>query len=149
MITPTDKKHPYTKELQNTLNVAKTKCECLQKRLDLIEKKYFTKHLFSFFISPYARNEATLLKISTQNELAALKRVIKEKELYFIDYMKQYVEDMEEVESNFERVVAEANEKAKTNETLRVFLSKIIWENLEKNTEAKIYFYKQIKKQLK
>ena len=149
MITTTDKKHPYTKELQNTLNVAKKKCECLQKRLDLIESKYFKKHLFSFFISSYDRNEANLLKISTQNELAALKRDVKEKELYFIDYMKQYIEDMEEVESNFDRVVSEAKEKAKTNENLRLFLSKIIWENLEKNTEAKIYFFKQIKKQLK
>jgi hypothetical protein len=70
MITTTDKKHPYTKELQNTLNVAKKKCECLQKRLDLIESKYFKKHLFSFFISSYDRNEANLLKISTQNESA-------------------------------------------------------------------------------
>jgi hypothetical protein len=149
MITTSDKKHPYTKELQKTLDVARLKISCLEKRLELIEKMYFSKHLFSFFISPYVRNEATLTKITTQNEISALKRVIKEKEQYFVEYMKQYVEDIEEVESNFERVVKEANDKAKTNETLRVFLSKIIWENLEKNTEAKIYFYKQIKKQLK
>jgi hypothetical protein len=149
MITETDKKHPYTKELQKTLDVARLKISCLEKRVELIDKYYFTKHLLSFLNSAYSKNEAMLTKIATQNEISALKRVIKEKEQYFVEYMKQYVEDIEEVESNFERVVKEANEKAKTNETLRVFLSKIIWENLEKNTEAKIYFYKQIKKQLK
>jgi hypothetical protein len=149
MVTESDKKHPYTKELQKTLDVARLKINCLEKRIKLIDKKYFSKNLFSFLINSYDRNEATLTKIATQNEISALKRVIKEKEQYFVEYMKQYVEDIEEVESNFDRVVKEANEKAKTNSTLKDFLSKIIWENLEKNTEAKIYFYKQIKKQLK
>jgi hypothetical protein len=107
----------------------------------LIDDEYFNKNA-------YHQNEAELIKINTQNEIAAIKRVINEKEQYFVQYMKQYVEDMDEVESNFDNVVTDAKEKAKTNPELNTFLNQIIWDNLEKNTEAKIYFYKQIKKKL-
>ena len=78
----------------------------------------------------------------------ALKRVINEKEKYFVKFMQQYVEDMDEVEANFDKVVSDAKQKSETDNDLKVFLSKIIWDNLDKNTEAKIYFYKQIKKKL-
>lgn len=134
-------KHLYTKELQKTLDVAKLKCSFLEKRLLLIDDEYFNK-------SAFEKNEADLIKINTANEIAALNRVIKEKEQYFVQYMKQYIEDIDEVESNFTTLVADAKEKAKTNPELNTFLNQIIWENLEKNTEAKIYFYKQIKKKI-
>lgn len=134
-------KHIYTKELQKTLDVAKLKCSFLEKRLLLIDDEYSSK-------SAFEKNEADLIKINTTNEIAALNRVIREKEQYFVQYMKQYIEDMDEVESNFTTLVADAKEKAKTNPELNTFLNQIIWENLEKNTEAKIYFYKQIKKKI-
>lgn len=134
-------KHLYTKELQKTLDVAKLKCSFLEKRLLLIDDEYFNK-------SAFEKNEADLIKINTANEIAALNRVIKEKEQYFVQYMKQYIEDIDEVESNFTTLVTDAKEKAKTNPELNTFLNQIIWENLEKNTEAKIYFYKQIKKKI-
>jgi hypothetical protein len=134
-------KYIYTKELQKTLDVAKLKCSFLEKRLLLINDEYFNK-------SAFEKNEADLIKINTANEIAALSRVIKEKEQYFVQYMKQYIEDIDEVESNFTTLVSDAKEKAKTNPELNTFLNQIIWENLEKNTEAKIYFYKQIKKKI-
>jgi hypothetical protein len=134
-------KHIYTKELQKTLDVAKLKCSFLEKRLLLIDDEYSNK-------SAFEKNEADLIKINTTNEIAALNRVIREKEQYFVQYMKQYIEDMDEVESNFTTLVTDAKEKAKTNPELNTFLNQIIWENLEKNTEAKIYFYKQIKKKI-
>jgi hypothetical protein len=134
-------KHLYTKELQKTLDVAKLKCSFLEKRLLLIDDEYSSK-------SAFEKNEVDLIKINTTNEIAALNRVIREKEQYFVQYMKQYIEDMDEVESNFDIVVADAKEKAKTNPELNTFLNQIIWDNLEKNTEAKIYFYKQIKKKI-
>lgn len=134
-------KYLYTKELQKTLDVAKLKCSFLEKRLLLIDDEYSNK-------SAFEKNEAELIKINTANEIAALNRVIREKEQYFVQYMKQYIEDMDEVESNFTTLVADAKEKAKTNPELNTFLNQIIWENLEKNTEAKIYFYKQIKKKI-
>jgi hypothetical protein len=134
-------KYLYTKELQKTLDVAKLKCSFLEKRLLLIDDEYFNK-------SAFEKNEADLIKINTANEIAALNRVIKEKEQYFVQYMKQYIEDIDEVESNFTTLITDAKEKAKTNPELNTFLNQIIWENLEKNTEAKIYFYKQIKKKI-
>ena len=134
-------KHLYTKELQKTLDIAKFKCGFLEKRLLLIDDEYFNKNA-------YQQNEAELIKLNTQNEIAAIKRVINEKEQYFVQYMKQYVEDMDEVESNFDNLVKDAKLKAETDITLKKFLNKIIWDNLEKNTEAKIYFYKQIKKRI-
>jgi hypothetical protein len=134
-------KYLYTKELQKTLDVAKLKCSFLEKRLLLIDDEYFNK-------SAFEKNEADLIKINTANEIAALNRVIKEKEQYFVQYMKQYIEDIDEVESNFTTLVTDAKEKAKTNPELNTFLNQIIWDNLEKNTEAKIYFYKQIKKKI-
>ena len=102
--------HPYTKELQETLNVTKLKCGYLEKRLELIDSEYSSK-------SEYDKNEAELIKINTQNELMALKRVINEKEKYFVKFMQQYVEDMDEVEANFDsESMTKAIELAKSGE---------------------------------
>ena len=112
-------KHLYTKELQKTLDVAKLKCSFLEKRLLLIDDEYFNK-------SAFEKNEADLIKINTANEIAALNRVIKEKEQYFVQYMKQYIEDIDEVESNFTTLVTDAKEKAKTNPELNNFLKLVL-----------------------
>lgn len=133
--------HPYMKTLEDTLELAKFKLECLEKRLILIDEEYKTK-------SDYEKNESELIKITTRSEISAIKRVIKEKESYFINFMKQYVEDMDEIESNFTDVVNKAKEKSLTDPKIKTILEKVVWENLEKNTEAKIYFYKQIKKMI-
>lgn len=131
------------KTLQDTLTLAKQKLECLEKRIVFLEQNDFITQ------TPYQKNEDQIAIIETRGQISSLKRVIKEKEAYFLKFMAQYIEDMDEIDSNFDSVVAQAREQAKIDTVLAEFLSKILFENLENNTESKIYFYKQIKKRLK
>lgn len=134
--------HPYMKTLQDKLTPAKQKLECLEKRIVFIQEGDMITG------TPYQKNEAMILLIETREKIEAIKRIIKEKEAYFLKFMAQYIEDMDEIDSNFDNVVARARKQAETDEALAEFLGKIFWENLNKNTESKIYFYKQIKKRL-
>ncbi len=139
----TPQNHPYMKTLQDTLTPTKQKLECLEQRV-----MFLGLVVDDELALPYDKNEAKIKIIETKSEIEALKRVIREKEAYFMKFMAQYIEDLDEVDSNFDSVVSQAKKQAETDVVLSDLLAKIHWEGLEQNNEAKIYFYKQIKKRL-
>lgn len=134
--------HPYLQQLKNTLVTQKTMKECLEKRLFLIHLDYVNK-------SEYEKNEIEIAKIKTQGEIDVLKRVIDEKENYFIKYMKQFVIDIEEVEKEYENIIKKAKIKATTNTEMTNLLGSVNWKNVEENVEVKIHLYKRLKDLLK
>lgn len=131
--------HPYMKVLQDTLKTAETKKELLEKRLAMIDLEYQGR-------SPYQLNEAEIIKIETRSEISSISRVIREKKQYYVKFMQQYIEDIDEIESNFDTVINKAKEMAKNDEVLAERLKMVNWTGLDSNTEAKIYVYKQFKK---
>ena len=134
-------KHPYLTVLENQLKTAKLKKQLLENRIVFLENKNISESCHEY-------NEDQIIIINTNSEISALTRVIKEKETYFINFMQKFIEDCDEMESNFDRIKKEAYEKAETDPAIKDFLGRIFWDNLENNIEAKVEFYKLIKKKL-
>ncbi len=134
-------KHPYLTVLENQLKTAKLKKELLERRITFLE-------LADMSPNSYTGNENKIIILDTRSQISALDRVIKEKETYFIKFMEKFIEDCDEMESNFDRVKEEAYKKAETDPAIKDFLARIFWENLENNIEAKVEFYKLIKQKL-
>lgn len=134
-------KHPYLTVLEGQLKTAKLKKQLLENRIVFLENKNISESCHEY-------NEDQIIIINTNSEISALTRVIKEKETYFINFMQKFIEDCDEMESNFDRIKKEAYEKAKTDPAIKDFLGRIFWDNLENNIEAKVEFYKLIKQKL-
>lgn len=134
-------KHPYLTVLENQLKTAKLKKQLLENRIVFLENKNISESCHEY-------NEDQIIIINTNSEISALTRVIKEKETYFINFMQKFIEDCDEMESNFDRIKKEAYEKAETDPAIKDFLGRIFWDNLENNIEAKVEFYKLIKQKL-
>lgn len=134
-------KHPYLSVLENQLKTAKLKKQLLENRIYFLENKDISEACHEY-------NEDQILIIDTKSQISALDRVIKEKEAYFIKFMQKFIEDCDEMESNFDRVKEEAYKKAETDPAIKDFLGRIFWDNLENNIESKVEFYKIIKQKL-
>lgn len=133
--------HPYLSTLEAQLKTAKQKKQLLENRIYFLENKDISEACHEY-------NEDQILIIDTKSQISALDRVIKEKEAYFIKFMQKFIEDCDEMESNFDRVKQEAYKKAKTDPAIKDFLGRIFWDNLENNIESKVEFYKLIKQKL-
>lgn len=133
--------HPYLSVLEGQLKTAKLKKQLLENRIVFLENKNLSESCHEY-------NEDQITIINTKSEISALDRVIKEKEAYFIKFMEKFIEDCDEMESNFDRVKKEAYKKAETDSSIKDFLARIFWDNLENNIEAKVQFYKLIKQKL-
>lgn len=134
-------KHPYLTVLESQLKTAKLKKQLLENRINFLDNKNISE-------SCYEYNEDQIVIIDTKSQISALDRMIKEKETYFIKFMEKFIEDCDEMESNFDRIKKEAYEKAKTDPAIKDFLGRIFWDNLENNIESKVEFYKLIKQKL-
>lgn len=131
--------HPYMKVLEEHLTTHKLKIECLEKRLVLIDEEYKDKNDFQ-------KNEAELIKLSTIFEINASKKALYEKEQYYIKFMASYIEDIEEVESNYDNLLSTAKTMKEDCKEIRDCLDRVNLEAVEKNSEVKIQFYKKLKK---
>jgi hypothetical protein len=130
--------HPYLKQLKNTLVTQKTLKECLEKRLYLIHLDYANK-------SEYEKNEIEITKIKTQGEIDVLKRVINEKENYFIKFMQGFVKDLEEMDANYDTVLKKATDKSHKDIGLNNILKSVNWAMVNESLEVKVHLYKRLK----
>jgi len=134
--------HPHMENLKATLVTQKTMKECLERRLRLIDVDLSKK-------SEYEKNEIEITKIRTIGEIDVLKRVIYEKENYFIKYMQQFIKDLEELDKNYDKVIAQARTQAKTNTHVDNTLKSVKWDVVKTNMEVKIHLYKRLKDLMK
>ena len=130
--------HPYLEVLQETLAVHKKMLDCLEKRLVLVHIDYALKN-------EYEKNEIEIVKIKTQGEIDALKKVIKMREEYFINYMKNFSIQMEECEKEYEDILS----KAKLNSKVSPILDTVNWLAVKENIEVKVKLYQRLKDLLK
>lgn len=134
-------KHPYLTVLESQLKTAKLKKQLLENRINFLENKNLSESCHEY-------NEDQITILDTKSQISALTRVIREKDAYFIKFLKQFIEDCDEMESNFDRIKKEAYKKAETDPAIKDFLARIFWDNLENNIESKVEFYKLIKQKL-
>ena len=130
--------HPYAKVLQDTLATHKKMLDCLEKRLTLIPIDYATKN-------EHEKNEIEIIKIKTQGEIDSIKKVIKQREEYFLNYMKQFSVDVEECENEYENILQKAKIKATKNTDMTDLLESVNWKGVDENIEVKIKLYQRLK----
>jgi len=130
--------HPYAKVLQDTLATHKKMLDCLEKRLTLIHIDYATKN-------EHEKNEIEIIKIKTQGEIDSIKKVIKQREEYFLNYMKQFAIDVEECENEYETILKKSKIKATTNTDMTELLQSVNWKGVDENIEVKIKLYQRLK----
>jgi len=110
--------------------------DCLEKRLTLIHIDYATKN-------EHEKNEIEIIKIKTHGEIDSIKKVIKQREEYFVNYMKQFAIDVEECENEYETIL----NKAKSLKDMQMIelLSSVNWKGVDENIEVKIKLYQRLK----
>lgn len=131
--------HPYMSFLQSTLQTHKQLLECYEKRMSLISIGSASKN-------EYEKNEIQITRIKTQSEIDICKRVIKEKEDYFVKFMNQFVVDLDECEKNFDSLLQRA--KFSSDAAIMNILHAANYNAIHQNAEVKIHFYKRLKKLL-
>jgi hypothetical protein len=128
--------HPYAKVLQDTLATHKKMLDCLEKRLTLIHIDYATKN-------EYEKNEIEITKINTHGIIESIKKVIKQREEYFVNYMKQFAIDVEECEKEYETILNKA--KSSKDTAIIELLASVNWKGVDENIEVKIKLYQRLK----
>lgn len=91
--------------------------------------------------------EIELLKIPS--EIHTLKKVILEKEKYFEKYAAEYEGKLKEMEANYNKVYAMAQNSAKSNPAIEKFLRSADMNVVNSAVEYKVNFYFELKKLLK
>lgn len=130
----------YLETLSNELRDHNLYYEMLNKRLALIKanNSYTEK-------SEFEKNEIEICIVETKGKLAALRKVITEREKYFKGYAEQYEKDSEECDKNFDAVLELAKQKAPKNKILNEEINAIVWENVNSIPEVKVTLYKRLK----
>lgn len=130
--------YTYLETLRSTLTTHKRMLELLENRIVLMRTEYSSK-------SDYEKNEVDILEIKTIGEIDILRRVISEKENYFVNFMKQFSVDFEDMQKNFSEVLLQANKRAEKDTGMALLLASVKWDSIEKEPEAKVQVYKRIK----
>lgn len=139
--------HPYAKRLEESLQEQKNYLILLESKIEDLTRTIERANPDTIRIETSLRLELTEKKINkykTQAEITSIKKVIFEKENYFKGYMEQFVKDEAEVNLRYKHTVDIAKKSTKPN--VQKLLSRVKWERIEGDIEAKIALYKQLKK---
>lgn len=140
--------NPYAQKLEKGLQTHRNMLLLLENKAILLEVTIGLKEAeYAATSSPFTKLEITESKIeliNTQGHIEATKTALKEKEQYHKGYMEQFVKDEEEVNKRYANTLAIA--KKSTKPEVKHLLSKVIFERIDGDIEAKIAFYKQMKK---
>ena len=137
-------KHPYMDDvLVPRLFKAKKLLECLEIRKTYLEK------LTGFnpgddTKEKYQHNEYLIEIIETDGRIASQKNLIAERERYNVQFMKQFVIDIQDCDKFYDAALAKAKAMATSNKRIREELAATKWENIDTNLEVKIAFFKRL-----
>ena len=131
-------KHPYMQYLEGQLVFHKKKLECLQKRLVLIDYDKASK-------SEYQKNEDELIKIKTVMDIESMRKLIGEKEGYFIKMFKGFIADIEDMQENAAKIVADAEKIKDEKVAMQLNKYKFLVSTPNANPESVLNAYKKLK----
>ena len=141
--------HPYADTLEKTLETQRKMQSLLENKIicikNIVETQNNTDHFINYTNEEKLRvidHEIQLIRVN--GELEVLKKVIREKENYFKQYMEQFEIDIKEVELKFKNTIAIAKKSTKPH--VVKFLSEVNWDAVDNDDEVKIKVYKQLKK---
>jgi hypothetical protein len=113
----------------------------LKKRIFLIKTNFADK-------CEYEKNEVDIQSYETLIKINNVSRFIADKEKEYEDELIQFYCDIEEVEKNYDDIIALAKKEQSSNIDLKHILYHVNWKQIEDNIEDKISLYKSIKQQL-
>lgn len=128
----------YLPELMATLEPQQRLLAALEKRIEIINSDNYSK-------SEFEKNEVVITTIKTQAEIDTIKHVLKEKIEYFEKFVKKFDVEYHEMELKYEMVYKNARLLMAKKPTLKRFIETSKIKEIEKDKEAKLYFYKRLK----
>jgi len=119
----------------------------MQDMLKLLENqvKYIDEDLESDIRSERDKNADRILRIKTLQEIDTLKKILHEKEQYFIKYSEKFDKDLAEANIHFDSVVKKAWVAAKKNPKLMELMKKANFDEANHNVESKVIMYNKFK----
>jgi hypothetical protein len=116
--------------------------------LELLENqvKYIDEDLKLETRTPREKNADKIQRVRTIQEIETLKKILHEKEQYFIKYAKQFELDLKEANENWDKVLKKAWYAAKTNDVLMSLMKQANFEEAKTNDESKVIMYTKLKK---
>jgi len=136
-------------EKQRTfIDVLREKLVPMQDMLSLLEKQieYIDEDLQSGKRNKREENSDRILRLKTSQEIDTLKKILHEKEQYYIKYAKQFELDLQEANKNWDVVLKKAWIAAKKNETLMQLMKQANFDEAKTNDESKVIIYTKLKK---
>jgi hypothetical protein len=120
----------------------------MQDMLRLLENqvKYIDEDLESGKRDKREENSDRILRLKTLHEIDTLKKILHEKEQYYIKYAKQFDLDLEEANENWDKVIKKAWITAKKNPPLMQLMSQANFDEAKTNDESKVIIYTKLKK---
>jgi hypothetical protein len=110
----------------------------LRKRLVLIKKDYSLK-------SEYEKNEIEIITFQTLSIIGHATRFIQEKKEELNIELNQFYSDLEELDSEYEKIIELAKKKQSDDITLKHILYQTNWKYIEDNIDEKIKLFKNLK----
>jgi len=130
------------------IDVLRDKLVPMQTMLRLLEIQieYIDEDLQSGKRNKREENADRILRLKTLQEIDTLKKILHEKEQYYIKYAKQFELDLQEANKNWDVVLKKAWIAAKKNETLMQLMKQANFDEAKTNDESKVIMYTKLKK---
>ena len=136
-----EKQRTFIDDLRDKLVPMKDMLTLLEKQIE-----YIDWDLASSGRTPREKNADKILRIKTLSEIDTLKRILHEKEQYYIKYAKQFELDLQEANRNWDVVLKKAWVAAKKNEALMQLMKQANFDEAKTNDESKVIMYTKLKK---
>ncbi len=140
MLTLPLDKFPYLQIQKDSVATLKSLIDLLNKRIKLLHSKEN--------VSDYEGNEDKITKIKTEIELAKLHTQVVQKENTIKEYVDNITQYLKEIETEWDNVIAKANQKIKTNKLVAQLIEQGSKQDFTKNYEYKIAHYIHLKNAL-
>jgi hypothetical protein len=130
------------------IDVLRDKLVPMQDMLSLLEKQieYIDEDLKSGKRDKREENADRILRLKTLQEIDTLKKILHEKEQYYMKYAKQFELDLAEANENWDKVIKKAWIAAKKNSALMNLMKQANFDEAKTNDESKVIIYTKLKK---
>ena len=130
------------------IDVLQDKLVPMREMLELLENqvKYIDEDLKLETRTPREKNADKIQRVRTLQEIETLKKILHEKEQYFIKYAKQFELDLAEANEKWDKDLKKAWYTAKTNDVLMSLMKQTNFDEAKTNDESKVIMYTKLKK---
>ena len=134
---------PYIDTLKATIDNQKNLLLLLENRVNYLKLEISNCESFN-----YHTNEAGINIIKTEAEIETLKKIIHEKTDYFEKFVSHFEVEFAEMERKYDKIMEAAYLRSGKMPKLKQLLDMSNKKAIDKDKEAKLFFYKKVKEYL-